>query len=90
MLITNRKLDSSTESVRSKETTFANFVADIFKDTFNAEIAIIKYVLRKKIVIGLGSSSTIHLNFFSIIIILIIILIQQWWRNQRGSFLRRQ
>ncbi|KAG2385807.1 hypothetical protein C9374_002956 [Naegleria lovaniensis] len=39
--ITTTKLDSSTESVRSKETTFANFVADIFKDTFNAELAII-------------------------------------------------
>ena len=40
--LTVTKLDSSTESVRSKETTYANFIADIFLDSFGADLAIIK------------------------------------------------
>jgi len=43
--ITETKLDSSTESVRSKETSFANFVADVFKQVFNSDFSLVKYVL---------------------------------------------
>ncbi|KAL9641425.1 hypothetical protein ABK040_013354 [Willaertia magna] len=38
--ITTTKLDSSTESVRSKETSFANFVCDVIKEIYSSEIAI--------------------------------------------------
>lgn len=37
--VTESKLYSSTESCRTKETTFGNFVADLLLDVFNCEIA---------------------------------------------------